>query len=216
MIPHREREPDYSYAGLVTAAHERMAAELESARFSGWVGPAEGGWVVLVALRPRHHDLPALGMRLARLTGGPVLTADVHRDRVLTMTVARGDAEIGRYHSNPSYGRDEEDEDEYVDPTPLGVEHAPAIAAAYGRADRAEELEELMGELLDEEEQTESERLWAILRLLGLPSWLVASAALPKPVPGGPARTTLLFRGRTGRLARAGAWLAGRGRRRKR
>jgi len=32
----------------------------------------------------------------------------------------------------------------------------------------------------------ESERLTAIVRLLGLPDWIVAASSLPKDVPGGP------------------------------
>ena len=92
-----------------------------------------------------------------------------------------------------------------MDPEPEGVEYADAIATAFGTARTSRRLAEILGEILDEEEQTESERLWSVLRLLGVPSWLVASAALPKDVLGGPlkADVVLLFRGRTGRLARS-------------
>jgi len=37
----------------------------------------------------------------------------------------------------------------------------------------------------------ESERLSRVLRLTGLPPWLVASAALPRDIPTGPSRREL-------------------------
>jgi hypothetical protein len=223
VVPHREREPEYSYAGLVLGGdHAAITRELTAVGFSGWIGPDEAGWVVLVcrrltgAVTAKGHDITALGAHLARATGGPAVAAHVRQDRLLTFTAWHGDAEIGRYLSNPAFGADEDDD--FVDPEPEGVEYADAIATAFGRADEQEELAEILGEILDEEEQTESERLWSVLRLLGVPSWLVASAALPKDVLGGPlkADVVLLFRGRTGRLARVAAWLTGRQRRRRR
>jgi hypothetical protein len=198
IVPFPERGPEYSYTGLVVRAGPTLDDTLRERRFSGWVGPDEDGWVVLVALRAGRPDLGDLARRLA----GPALVARVHRDRVLTLLVADGDREIGRYHSNPTYGRDADDA-EWVDPDPVGVEHAPAIAATFGRD--GEGLAELLADLLDTDEQTESERLWAVLRLLGLPSWLVACQTLPAPVPGGPLETTLMYRGRTGRPARIAA-----------
>ena len=224
VVPHREREPEYSYAGLVVGGDRAtITRELTALGFSGWVGPDEAGWVVLVcrrltgAVTAKGHDITALGAHLARVTGGPVIAANIKRDRLLTFTAWCGEEQVGHYLSNPAFGADEDD-DEFVDPEPEGVEYAGAIAAAFGKADEHEELAEILGEILDEEEQTESERLWAVLRLLGMPSWLVASAALPKDVLGGPAKkdVLLLFRGRPGRLARIAAWLTGRQRRRRR
>ena len=224
VVPHREREPEYSYAGLVVGAEcAAVIPEVTALGFSGWVGPDEDGWVVLVCRRlsgpvtAKGHDITALGAHLARVTGGPTIAARVQRDRLLTFTAWRGEEEVGRYLSNPAFGVDEDD-DEYVDPEPEGVEHAGAIAEAFGRPDEHEQLAEILGEILDEEEQTESERLWAVLRLLGTPSWLVASAALPKDVLGGPLQqdVVLLFRGHAGWWARRAAWLTGRQRRRRR
>ena len=225
-MPHREREPEYSYAGLVVGGdHAAITHEVTAVGFSGWVGPDEDGWVVLVCRRltgpvtAKGHDITALGAHLAGIAGGPVIAAQVQRDRLLTFTAWRGEEELGRYRSNPAFGVDEDD-DEFVDPEPEGVEHAGAIVAAFGAAepDGHERLVEILGEILDEEEQTESERLWAVLRLLGMPSWLVASAALPKDVLGGPSKkdVLLLFRGHEGWWARIAAWLTGRQRRRRR
>jgi len=222
MVAYKEREPEYSYAGVVVRAdRSTLLTELTSVGFSGWVGPAEEDWVVLVcrrlrgAVSARGDDLEALAAHVAGVCGGPAVAAHVHRDRVLRLGWWDGPAEIGRYLSDPAYGADEDD---VVFPEPVGVEHAAAFAGACGRPDAAEELEETLGELLDPEEQTESERLWSVLRLVGLPVWLVASTTLPKDVPGGPAarEVTLLFRGRTGRAAAVAAWLTGRQRRRAR
>ena len=44
---------------------------------------------------------------------------------------------------------------------PTWHRYAEAIAAGFGKPDEHEELAEILGEILDEEEQTESERLWA-------------------------------------------------------
>jgi hypothetical protein len=54
----------------------------------------------------------------------------------------------------------------------------------------------------------ESERLASLLRLLGLPTWLVAAASLPHDVPTGPraAEVTRLGAGRPGLLG----WVRGR------
>jgi hypothetical protein len=221
MVPHRQREPEYSYAVLIARAQrDALLAALTAAGFSGWVGPPEGDWVVLVARRVRKavtargHDLEALGAHLAARLDAVVFAAHVLRDRVLRLAAWVGEEALGRYLSDPSYGAEDDDE---AFPEPEGVEHAAAFAAAAGRPDTAEELEETLGELLDEEEQTESERLWAVLKLLGLPLWPVASSVLPKDVPGGPLRgdVTLLFRGRTGPAAAAATRVTDRDRRRK-
>jgi hypothetical protein len=221
MVPHKQREPEYSYAVLIArAARDALLAELTAVRFSGWVGPREGDWVVLVARRVRKavtargHDLEALGAHLAARLDAVVFAAHVLRDRVLRLAAWAGEEELGRYLSDPSYGAEDDDE---AFPEPEGVAHAAAFAAAAGCPGAAEELEEVLGEMLDEEEQTESERLWSVLRLLGVPSWLVASAALPKVVLGGPLKedVTLLFRGRTGPAAAAATRVTDRDRRRK-
>ncbi len=209
-----DRPVDYSYAGLlVRAGRAPLLDHLADAGFSGYVGPAQGDWVVLVPARlrgpvtGRGADLEALGADLARRFDQVAVAVSVHRDRVLRLTVWAGPRESGRYLSNPAYGADE---DEDILPDPQGVEHAGAFAAACGRPERADDLAEVLGEILDEEEQIESERLSTVLRLLDLPRWLVAAGCLPGDVPGGPAASevTRLFRGRTGLPGRARAWLA--------
>ncbi len=64
----------------------------------------------------------------------------------------------------------------------------PAAAAwsASARPQTAGELAELLAEQLDPDSVIESERLGAVLRLLRLPTWLVAASALPRDVPTGP------------------------------
>jgi hypothetical protein len=73
-----------------------------------------------------------------------------------------------------------------------------AFAAACGRTEVADDLVEVLEPPLDEDSEIESERLSTVLRLLGLPGWLVAANALPKHVWGGPdpADFTRLVRGR--------------------
>jgi hypothetical protein len=213
---HEEDKPaDYSYAGvLVRAARGELLRHLADAGFSGWVGPQEDDWVVLVPARPRGAvtatglDLETLGVEVARRFDALTLATAVERDRLLRLAMWDGSRELGRYVSNPAYGVPDDDE---VWPEPEGAEHAHAYATACGHADRAEELTELLGEMLDEESQIESERLSTALRLLGLPRWLVAANSLPKDVPSGPpAREFVrLFRGGTGVPARMRAWLIG-------
>jgi hypothetical protein len=116
-----------------------------------------------------------------------------------------GAEEIGRYLSDPSR---EPDAGREVLSDPYGAEHAEAFAAACGRPDVAEDLAEVLADELDPDSVIESERLARVLRLLGMPTWLVAVAALPKDIPTGP---------RAADLARLGAgipgitgWFAGR------
>ena len=95
------------------------------------------------------------------------------------------------------------------DEGPLGVEYAGRIASALGAPEAEEDLIELLGAELDDEDDIESERLMAVLDLFGLPRWVVASAALPRDVPGGPrAGEFLRLRaGRTGPGGRVRGWL---------
>jgi hypothetical protein len=212
----QQDEPaDYSYAGLlVRAGRGELLRHLADAGFSGWVGPQEAEWVVLIPARLRGAvtatgaDLETLGADVARRFDAVTLAAAVQRDKVLRLAMWNGPRELGRYLSNPAYGVPEDDE---VWPEPEGAEHAGAFAAACGRSDYAEELAELLGEMLDEESQIESERLSIVLRLLGLPRWLVAANSLPRDVPAGPNAQEFvrLFRGGTGLPSRAGAWLTG-------
>ena len=205
----------YSYAGLLTKADRdevlRVLAEL---RFSGWLGPWEEGWLVAVPARPvgpvaaAGADLETVGEALARRLDEVVLMASVRRDRALRLRMWAGRRELGRYLSNPAFDAPEDDE---AFPDPEGVEHAEDFARACGRPRVAEELTEVLGDVLDEDSEIESERLTRAFRLLGLPVWLVAATALPKDVPGGPraAECTRLGAGRTGVAGRLLGWVTG-------
>ena len=57
------------------------------------------------------------------------------------------------------------------------------------------------------EDESESERLTALARLVGLPTWLVAATSLPKDIWGGPRREEFL-RLQAGRTGAAG-WVPG-------
>lgn len=212
---HRDDPAGYSYAALVVRARRddacRHAGHL---RFSGWVGPQEGDWVVLVPATPMGRVakpgpvLDTLGPELARASEDVVLSVSVWRDRVLRLGLWDGPLEVGRYVSNPAFEAPDDDE---ATPDPEGTEHAEAFASVCRRPEAGERLEEILGELLDEENEIESERLTRVLRLLELPHWLVAAPSLPKDVPGGPAasRFTRLGAGRTGLSGRARGLITG-------
>jgi hypothetical protein len=205
----------YSYAGLLVRADRAdLLRYLAEAGFTGWIGPQEGEWVVAVparlrgAVTARGADLESLGADAARRFDCLTLTAAVHADRVLRLAMWSGFDELGRYLSDPADGRPDDDD---VFPEPQGVEYAEAFAIACGRPDQADDLADVLGEILDEENQNESERLLGAVELLGLPRWLIATNSLPKDLPGGlpAADFTRLFRGRTGTSGRVLAWLAG-------
>src|SRR5699024_10755451 len=84
-------------------------------------------------------------------------------------------------------------------------EHAP-LARVLGHPEAAEELTDLLEDELSEDE-SESERLTALARLVGLPTWLVAATSLPKDIWGGPRREEFL-RLQAGRTGAAG-WVPG-------
>jgi hypothetical protein len=136
-----------------------------------------------------------VGEWLATRLAGPVLAIRVLADRQLLLAVWTEGEEVGRYISDPSYGLDDD-----TLPEPLGAEHADAFAAACGQPEAADDLADLLAEELDPDSVIESERLGGVLRLLGLPSWLVAVSSLPKDVPTGPraAELTRLGAGATG------------------
>ncbi len=184
----------HTYAGAfvrLTGDTDRAAvlAALRDLRFTGWLGPVEGAWVVAVAAHAA--GVVAVGRRgvldvageLSRLLGATVVAVRVADDRQLVLAAWSDGAELGRYVSDPSHGLDDD-----VVPDPLGVEHAEAFAAAAGVPEAAGDLSELLADELDPDSVIESERLLGVLRALGLPTWLVASASLPRDVPGGPRR----------------------------
>lgn len=180
----------YTYAAvLVRGPHEDVRAALREIRFSGWLAPPEGGWLVVVArhgngtVAAGRRGVIGVGEWLADRLGATVLAVRVVSDRQLVVAVWQGTDEVGRYVSDPSVGFAKEDE---VLSEPLGVEHAAAFAQACGHPEAADDLAELLAEELDPDSVIESERLGTVLRLLGLPRWVVAAASLPKDVPTGP------------------------------
>jgi hypothetical protein len=134
-----------------------------------------------------------------------VLAIRVLIDRQLVLAAWVDGEELGRYVSDPS--REPGAEKETL-AEPLGLEYAEMFAAVAERPDAAGDLGELLADELDPDSVIESERLSKVLRLLGLPTWLVAAATLPKDIPTGPRGRDLtrLGAGRTG----FGGRLAGR------
>jgi hypothetical protein len=162
---------------------------LRRIRFTGWMGTAQGGWLPVVAVpgngavATRRRGIAGVGEVLAAELGATVLAVRVLADRQLALVAWAGDEEVGRYVSDPS--REPGAAEEVLD-DPLGVSAAGEFAAAAGHPEHGAELGELLNERLDPESVIESERLARVLRLLGLPTWLVAVAALPRDIPTGP------------------------------
>ena len=188
----------YTYAAIISSPPgalppEAVAGEvlgaLREIRFSGWLAPphdsrqiaiaASGDRVVAAGRRGVVGAAEALATRLA----GTVLAIRVLDDRQLVLVAWADGDEVGRYVSDPSREPGAPDD---VLPEPLGAEHAVAFAEAFGRPEAAADLAEVLGEELDPESVIESERLARVLRLLGLPTWLVAAATLPRDIPTGP------------------------------
>jgi hypothetical protein len=196
------------------ARRDEVIDALRRVGFSGWVGPAEGGWLASVAV---SGDRPTASGRRGAAALGAWLSADldvtsvaiqVRADRQLLLVVQQGPDEVGLYLSDPSFRTDPADQ---ILPYPLGPGYASAFAAACGHPASAGELEELLAEHLDPDSFIESERLAGVLRLLDLPRWLVSAARLPKPLSNGPlpADFTRLRAGRTGAAGLLAGWLAG-------
>jgi hypothetical protein len=207
----------YTYATVVVRvddpphSREEVLAGLRELRFSGWVGQPEDGWLAAVVasgdgtVATGRRGVVEVGEWLADRLGATVVAIRVVRDRQLLIVMWAGGEEVGRYLSDPSYGLGSDDD---TLPDAYGVEHAAAFAAACGHPENAEDLEGLLGEELDPDSVFESERLAGVLRLLGLPRWLVAAPSLPHDVPTGPRRreVTRLGAGMPGALG----WLSGR------
>jgi hypothetical protein len=178
-----------TYAGIYAIGpREAVVTALSDLRFTGYVGPQEGPWVVLVCLRVRgavagdKMTSAQVARALSAASGGAAFTVVVLDDRMLNIEAFGSGERVLTYYSDPTVEFPYNDE---LTPEPMGAENAPAFAAALGRAEIAEELEELLGEELGESEN-ESERLTRVLRLIGAPAWIVAAETLPKSVPSGP------------------------------
>jgi hypothetical protein len=166
-----------------------VLAALREIRFSGWVAAPENGWLVAVAasgggtVAAGRRGVIGVGEHLAGRLDVPVLAVRVLEDRQLLLALWADGDEVGRYVSDPSH---DFPPDEGVLSEPLGVEHAGAFAAACGHPDAADDLGETLAEELDPDSYIESERLSGVVRLLGLPGWLVAASSLPRDPPTGP------------------------------
>lgn len=194
--------PGCSYAAVLVPAGRRdeVVAVLRRLRVTGWLippgatspaaagaggGGADGvGWLVVATAATRtvaagRRGVVELGAALAGRS--TALALRVSGDRQLVLVAWRDGAELGRYVSDPSYGAGAD-----VLPDPLGTGLAPALAAACGRPEVAGDLAELLAETLDPDSVNETERLDGVLRLLGLPRWLVALDSLPRDIPTGP------------------------------
>jgi hypothetical protein len=191
-----ERGPSgYTYAAVAVrtgnTAHGAvdLVAALREVRFSGWVAPPDDGWRFAVAasgdgtVAAGRRGVVGVGEWLAQRLGAPVLAFRVADDRQLVIVAWTDGDEVGRYVSDPSHGFPASDG---VLSEPLGIEHAGAFAALCGRPDSADDLAETLAEDLDPDSVIESERLSTVLRLLGLPHWLVAAGSLPRDPPTGP------------------------------
>jgi hypothetical protein len=195
-----------------SARHDVLAA-LRQIRFSGWLAPPEGGWLVAVAepaagsVAAGRRGVVGVGEWLAARLARTVLVVRVLADRQLVLAAWADGDELGRYVSDPSR---EPGADDDVLSEPLGAKQAAAFAAACGRPEQAGDLAEILAESLDTDSVIESERLARLLRLLGLPTWLVAAATLPHDIPTGPRvrSMTRLGAGLPGVLGRVRGWAA--------
>jgi hypothetical protein len=206
----------HTYAAVLVRVGERsdgreqVITSLRRLRFTGWVAPLEDGWVPVIpagagTVAAGRRGVVGVGEALAEQMTGPVVAARVLADRQLVLVAWESGQEVARYVSDPSREPDAEAD---VLPYPFGTEGADAVAAVCDRSAVIEELGEVLSEGLDPDQHIESERLGRVLRLLGLPSWLVSSWRLPRAMATGPAPRRML-RLRAGRTGVSG-WVVGR------
>ena len=200
----------HSYGAALFPGHALTPSALQDMlsgiRFSGWIAPPDHGLVVVlgdpgdgVVADGRRGIIEVAGV-LAASVRGPVLAVRVRNDRQLALVAWRGGDEVARYCSDPSQ---EPEADKDVLAEPFGAENADTFAVLWHRPDAAEELFELLEEELDPDSVFESERLGRVLRLLGMPDWIVAAGALPRAMPRGP-DASQLSRMRAGAMGVAG------------
>ncbi|SED81905.1 hypothetical protein [Ruania alba] len=223
----------------LAAPRERVLEALAGLGFTGWVGPQEDRWVVAVAANPRgsvasnRRTIDAVTEESAAALDAVVLAVEVDREQRLRLLARRGAEELVRYDSDPpEEDGSQETEivlDEFGEPMMTGFEEPDHDDMAETLLDLCETTDEVddpeaitspvtesadetLADILAEElgeSTSESERLKAVLRRLSLPRWVVASASLPKRVPGGPDKNefTYLGRGKQGASGRfAAAW----------
>lgn len=191
--------PDgHSYGAVILPARDATLPDLlrilSVIRFTGWIAPAQGDWLVVLGdpgdgvVADDRRGIIEVGELLAERVRGPVLTVRVRHDRQLALVAWLAAEEVARYCSDPS--REPHTEREVL-AEPVGAEYADAFAQLWDRPDAAEQLAELLAEELDPESVYESERLGTVLRLLSLPGWIVAAGTLPRAMPRGPAVSDL-------------------------
>ncbi len=192
--------PDgHSYGAVILPADalapDALSQVLAGIRFSGWIAPAEGAWRVLLGdpgdgvVADERRGVIEVGAVLAGHASGPILAVRVLRDRQLALVAWSDGQEVARYSSDPSR---EHGAGEDVLSDPIGAEDAIVLATLWDRPDAVEQLTELLEEEIDPDSVYESERAGRTLRLLGLPAWIVASAALPRAMPTGPKPSELV------------------------
>ncbi|MBM2615946.1 hypothetical protein JIG36_10295 [Actinoplanes sp. LDG1-06] len=204
--PSSEGPPGDTYAVLLLrTALDRAVEELRRIHFSGWIAPPESGWLPVLAVpgdgavAAGRRGIVDVGAELAATLDTPAVAIRVLADRQLALVAWSGGEELGRYVSDPSR---EPGAEEDTLPDPYGVSLAPELAELCGHADRAADISDLLDEPLDPDSFIESERLAKLLRLLSLPTWLVAVATLPRDIPTGPGAAELTHLGPPRWLAR--------------
>lgn len=204
-----EGEAGLSYSGVYAAAErDHVIAALGEMRFTGYIGPQEGTWVLAVAGNPlakvagKKRRIDDVARELAATLEVVTLAAEVEKDSRLRLWGFDGAEVLPPYDSDPP--DDDEGEpggivlDDFGNPVMDGgggFMDAEMVAVSLLSAFNAEDEEGKLGELLEEElgeDTNESERLTAVLRVLGLPTWIVSSDSLPRRVPGGPDRDEVL------------------------
>ena len=192
-------------AGSTAPTTATVLPVLRGIRFSGWIAPPDDDWLVILGdpgggvVAAGRRGVIGVGALLAA-TSAAVLVIRVRRDRQLAIVAWRDGEEVGRYCSDPSQEPGAGDD---VMSDPIGEDHAEDFAALCGHADATDDLAELLSEELDSDSVFESERLFRVLRMLGLPNWIVAAASLPRDIPTGP-RARQLTRLRAGATGLAG------------
>lgn len=216
-----EGESGLSYSGVYVAAErERVIEALRELRFTGYVGPQEDRWVLSIAGNPlakvagSKRRIADLARDLASGLAVVTLAAEVEKDARLRLWAFDGEEPLPEYDSDPP---DDDDEpggivlDDFGNPV-MGAGAcadnemvAASLLSTFGAEDEEGALTELLEEDLGED-TNESERLTSILRVLGLPTWIVSSDSLPRRVPGGPDKEQVLRLG-AGKTGVQG-WLA--------
>lgn len=200
-----EGSAGFSYSGVyIAATRDHVLACLGELRFTGYVGPQEADWVLAIAGNPLgkvargKRRIADVARDLATTLETVTLAVEVDKDARLRMWGFDGVDELPGYDSNPpdpdAHGGGLQ-LDDFGNPVMTSVfvdneDVARALAVTFpsgssSEDERADELAEMLDDDLGED-TSESERLTGILRILGLPTWIVSSDSLPRRVPGGP------------------------------